>query len=487
MEIENKTILITYPNRLGKNLSELEKLLNGPLNQAFGGVHILPFYHSSGDAGFAPSDYEIDEQFGTWQDIEAIAQKKNLLADFMVNHLSPDSKEFQDYLQQHQNSAYRKLFLNWDKFWPEDRPTATDVDLIYKRKDRAPYQEITFADGKTEKIWNTFGEKQLDLDVSQPITKEFIREQITRLIKHGVKIVRLDAFAYAIKKLNTSDFFIEPEIWQLLEEISQMAESAGAAVLPEIHEHYSYNQKLTQKGYFSYDFVLPIVVLHALYSHQADELAAWLNQASMRQFTTLDTHDGIGVVDGKGILSDQQLDYTVNRLYEVGANVKRAYSSSEYHNLDIYQLNTTFYSAVGNSNSAYLLARAIQIFAPGIPQVYYVGLLAGSNDVNLVEKTKEGRDINRHYYSLTEAEQALTQPVVQQLLKLLQYRNKSSAFDLKGTIKTQIKEKHQLEVVRTDQSGQVKATLKANLLDYHFSISETDGDLTKHILAVGED
>jgi hypothetical protein len=33
----------------------------------------------------------------------------------------------------------------------------------------------------------------------------------------------------------------------------------------------------------------------------------------------------------------------------------------------------------------------------------------------------------------------------------------------------------------------VKATLKANLLDYHFSISETDGDLTKHILAVGED
>ena len=62
---------------------------------------------------------------------------------------------------------HKDLFLNWDKFWPENRPTQADVDLIYKRKDRAPKQAITFADGTTEHLWNTFGEEQIDLDVTK--------------------------------------------------------------------------------------------------------------------------------------------------------------------------------------------------------------------------------------------------------------------------------------------------------------------------------
>lgn len=93
----------------------------------------------------------------------------------------------------------------------------------------------------------------------------------------------------------------------------------------------------------------------------------------MKQFTTLDTHDGIGVVDVKDILSDEEIDYTSNELYKVGANVKRKYSSAEYNNLDIYQINSTYYSALGDDDKKYFLARLIQAFAPGIPQVYYVG------------------------------------------------------------------------------------------------------------------
>ncbi|MCP0886665.1 sucrose phosphorylase [Ligilactobacillus sp. WILCCON 0076] len=486
MKIKNKAILIAYPNRLGSNLADLENILNGPLKNAFGGVHILPFYHSSGDAGFAPIDYEVDEAFGSWNDIEKIAAQKDVMVDFMVNHLSPDSSEFQDYVKYHQDSKFKDMFLNWSKFWPKNRPTQADIDLIYKRKDRAPYQEIMFADGKTEKIWNTFGEKQLDLDVTQKTAQDFIHHQVSNLIQHGAKIVRLDAFAYAIKKLDTSDFFVEPEVWQLLEDIANTANKADALVLPEIHEHYSYNKKIVEKGYFSYDFVLPIVVLHALYSHQGDALVSWLNQASMHQFTTLDTHDGIGVVDGKGILSDEQLDYTVNRLYEVGANVKRAYSSSAYHNLDIYQLNTTFYSAVGNSDAAYLLARAIQIFAPGIPQIYYVGLLAGKNDIDLVEETKEGRDINRHFYDQAEINSALQKPVVAQLLKLLEYRNTSAAFELTGKVTAKLLDDGILEIVRSNEAGCVKAILHASLNNYHFSINEITNETSQNILVVGE-
>jgi len=75
------------------------------------------------------------------------------------------------------------------------------------------------------------------------------------------------------------------------------------------------------------------------------------------------------------------------------------------------------------------LARAIQFFAPGVPQVYYVGLLAGENDMALLAKSGVGRDINRHYYTPAEIDQALRRPVVQSLFELIRFRNRHSAFD----------------------------------------------------------
>ena len=75
-------------------------------------------------------------------------------------------------------------------------------------------------------------------------------------------------------------------------------------------------------------------------------------------------------------------------------------------------MNCAYYSALGNCDKSYLLARAIQFFTPGIPLVYYVGLLAGANDIERVERTKVGRDINRHPYSLEEATEQMERPVV---------------------------------------------------------------------------
>ena len=171
--------------------------------------------------------------------------------------------------------------------------------------------------------------------------------------------------------------------------------------------------KLADKDFWIYDFALPVLTLHALYNHTGIYLKQWLEQCPMKQFTTLDTHDGIGIVDVKDLLPDEEIEMVKEQLYQKGANVKKKYSSEAYHNLDIYQINTTYYSALGDRDDAYLLARAIQFFAPGIPQVYYVGMLAGSNDIALMEKTKNGRDINRHYYTLEEVAQQQQRPVVQ--------------------------------------------------------------------------
>ena len=475
MTISNKVMLITYPDSLGKNLNELQEVLHEDLKGAVGGIHLLPFFPSTGDRGFAPTDYtNVDPKFGNWSDVEKLSEEYYLMFDFMINHISRQSKYYQDFQQHKDQSKYADLFLSWDKFWPAGRPTKADVDLIYKRKDRAPYQEIEFADGSKEKLWNTFGEEQIDLDVRKKVTQNFIKQTLRKLIDHGADIIRLDAFAYAVKKLDSNDFFVEPEIWDLLAEVRDDISDKGAAILPEIHEHYSMPFKISKHGYFIYDFALPMVTLYSLYSGKTNQLAKWLKMSPMKQFTTLDTHDGIGVVDARDILTPDQIDYTSQELYKVGANVKKKYSSAEYHNLDIYQINTTFYSALGDDDKKYFMARLLQVFAPGIPQVYYVGMLAGKNDIELLEKTKEGRNINRHYYTQDEVAQEVNRPVVASLLKLFTFRNNEAAFDLDGEIEVATPSENEIEITRMNKDKSRRATLHANLKDLTYQVTVND-------------
>lgn len=471
MSIKNETMLITYADSLGKNLKELDENLSKYFKGALGGVHLLPFFPSTGDRGFAPIDYvDVDEAFGSWEDVEKLGEQYYLMFDFMINHISRQSKYYQDYQQNKDQSPYKDLFLSWDKFWPEGRPTKEDVDLIYKRKDRAPKQEIVFADGTCENLWNTFGEEQIDLDVRKDVTKEFIKKTLLSLIEHKASVIRLDAFAYAVKKLDTNDFFVEPEIWELLDYVRDITKAKGCELLPEIHEHYTIQAKITEHDYFVYDFALPMVVLYSLYSGKTNRLVKWLKMSPMKQFTTLDTHDGIGVVDVRDILTQDEVDFSVNELYKIGANVKRKYSSAEYNNLDIYQINSTYYSALGDDDAKYFMSRLLQVFAPGIPQVYYVGLLAGKNDIELLEKTKEGRNINRHYYTSDEIATEVKRPVVAALLNLLRFRNQTPAFDLEGSIDVQAPSEYEITIVRSNKDASDQVSLTANLQTLEYTV-----------------
>ena len=475
MSIKNETMLITYADSLGKNLKELDENLSKYFKGALGGVHLLPFFPSTGDRGFAPIDYvDVDEAFGSWEDVEKLGEQYYLMFDFMINHISRQSKYYQDYQQNKDQSPYKDLFLSWDKFWPEGRPTKEDVDLIYKRKDRAPKQEIVFADGTCENLWNTFGEEQIDLDVRKDVTKEFIKKTLLSLIEHKASVIRLDAFAYAVKKLDTNDFFVEPEIWELLDYVRDITKAKGCELLPEIHEHYTIQAKITEHDYFVYDFALPMVVLYSLYSGKTNRLVKWLKMSPMKQFTTLDTHDGIGVVDVRDILTQDEVDFAVNELYKIGANVKRKYSSAEYNNLDIYQINSTYYSALGDDDAKYFMSRLLQVFAPGIPQVYYVGLLAGKNDIELLEKTKEGRNINRHYYTSDEIATEVKRPVVATLLNLLRFRNQTPAFDLEGSIDVQAPSEYEITIVRSNKDASDQVSLTANLQTLEYTVKHND-------------
>lgn len=435
MSLKNKIQLITYPDSMGANLPELHYVLRKHFFKAVRGIHLLPFYPSSSDRGFAPKTYdEVDPAFGTWDDVEKIGQDFDLIIDFMVNHISRQSVYFQDYVARGPYSEYADMFLSFDKLAPGGNVSDEDLAKVYTRKPRPPFQMLERPSGALEKIWCTFDYEQIDLDYNSPKTREVMRKFLIRLARNRPKMIRLDAIAYTTMKLGTSCFFLEPQIWELLAWFNDYASAFDTEILPEVHEHYSYQFKLAEKGYWCYDFSLPMLVLHCLYMKTTRRLKSWLNKCPRKQITTLDTHDGIGVVDVDELLNPKEIEDTVTELYKQGSNVKETYSGPEYQNLDIYQVNCTYYSALGCNDDAYIVARTIQFFTPGIPQVYYVGLLAGENDIELVERTRLGRNINRHNYTLKEIRQDIKKPVVQRLLKLMEFRNSYPAFNGEFTL-----------------------------------------------------
>jgi sucrose phosphorylase len=465
--VKNGCQLITYPDSLGGDLSGLLTVIDRYLEDVITGVHVLPFYPSSADRGFAPITYEkVEASFGTWKDIEALAARKDLIVDFMVNHISRQSPYFRDFVEKKDASPFRDFFVRYKEFWPVGRPTEEDLAKIYTRKPRPPFLEVDFADGSREKVWCTFDYEQIDLDLSRPATRRFIGEQLRGLCRRGAKVIRLDAVAYTTKRPGTKCFFLEPEIWEYLAFITEELSGYDVELLPEVHEHYTLQLALAEKGYWVYDFALPMLILQALYDGDGKNLKRWLALCPRKQVTTLDTHDGIGVVDVVDLMDPKEIDRTKENLFRRGANVKPIYSSQAYNNLDVYQLNCTYYSALGDDDDAYLLARAVQFFAPGIPQVYYVGLLAGRNDIELLERTKQGRDINRHGYTLDEIEAETGREVVRKLFALMRFRNRSGFFD--GGFRVEDTPDPLLSITRTGAAGE--AVLEADLQSGDFTI-----------------
>lgn len=472
-KLDNKIMLITYSDSMGRDLKDLERIVSKYFSDAVAGIHILPFFPSSGDRGFAPLDYsKVDPTFGEWEDIARLAGKYYLMFDYMINHISARSEYYRDFLAKKDASVYHDLFIRYKDFWENGEPTEEQVEAIYKRKPRAPYVDAQFADGTTEKVWCTFDEDQIDINCKSETAKKFIRENLIGLCRHGAAMIRLDAFAYTTKKAGTSCFFIEPDIWELLKECTEVLKADGVEILPEIHEHYTIQKKIEEQGYYVYDFAIPMLLINALYYGQTKYLKHWLEICPRKQFTTLDTHDGIGIVDVRDLLPEDEINRTKEDIFKYGANVKKIYNTAAYNNLDIYQVNCTYYSALGDDDKAYLLARAVQFFAPGIPQVYYVGLLAGRNDLTLLEETKVGRNINRHYFTEEEIQEEVQRPVVKSLIQLMEFRNSYPAFD--DSFEMKECEDGKLIIIRTSHG--YTAELEADFLKKEFSIFTTTHD-----------
>ena len=438
MTVKNKVQLITYPDSLGGDLKKLGQVLDQYFPNTFeGGIHILPPFPSSGDRGFAPLTYmEIEPKFGSWEDIRKIGEKYPVLLDLILNHISSKSSYFQDYLYYGGNSAYADLFIPIEKYWPNRNPPKEEIEKIFLRR-QTPFSDYTIQEtGEIKTLWTTFGKttpsEQVDIDVESKVARELITECLSNFNKNNVKIVRLDAVGYVIKKIGTSCFFVEPEIYHFLDWLKGIADSFDIELLPELHADFSTLIKLSEKGYWIYDFILPYMVLDGLLYKNSKKLKKYLAVRPRRQFTMLDCHDGIPVKpDLNGLLEIESAKNLVQICLQRGGNLSRIFSPNfkDLGGFDVHQIRGTYYSMLGCDNNAYLAARALQFFVPGIPQIYYVGLLAGENDKVIAAGSRDGREINRHNYSIREIDQEVQRPIVRNLIKLIRFRNSHPAFN----------------------------------------------------------
>lgn len=435
--MKNQVQLITYVDRLGcKGLQDLKDLFQNQLKGLFGGVHILPFYYpiDGEDAGFDPINHQqVDPRLGNWNDLKALSEEVEIMADLIVNHVSAQSAAFQDYLKNGAASEHASLFLSFDRVFPNGAKES-DILAIYRPRPNLPFTNFKLSDGTNKLIWTTFTSNQIDIDVKSGAGQRYLEGILDIFQQGGIKMIRLDAAGYAIKKQGTSCFMIE-ETFEFIGELSQKAKARGIEVLVEIHSYYQTQIEIAKRVDYVYDFALPVLVLDTLFNKNTHSLKKWLAISPRNAITVLDTHDGIGIVDvgsenGKpGLIEDAILDNIVEKMHSNSQGESLKATGTAASNLDLYQVNCTYFAALGKDENAYLMARAIQFFVPGIPQVYYVGLFAGENDMELLAKTKVGRDINRHYYTKQEVKDHLERPLIQALKNLMLLRNNHPAFN----------------------------------------------------------
>ena len=272
---------------------------------------------------------------------------------------------------------------------------------------------------------------QMDLNIRSPLVWQFYDDTLKTLAGYGARIVRLDAFAYAPKAVGEKNFLNEPGTWDLLAKVDELAKKYDLDLLPEIHASYGEKiyEKIARKGYMTYDFFLPGLLIDAFEHKNADYLRRWAGEiqaGGLRVVNMLGCHDGIPLLDLKGLMPDERIQGLIDAVVARGGYVKDLHGAKNMY----YQVNATYYSALGEDDAKMALARAIQMFMPGKPQVWYLDLFCGKNDHEAVRRAGPGghKEINRTNIPPEAIDGLLQNPCVLEQLDLLRLRGTHPAF-----------------------------------------------------------
>ena len=307
------------------------------------------------------------------------------------------------------------------------------------------------------------------------------------LASGGVKVVRLDAVGYAVKTPG-SDSFMTAETLEFVKEFTKLIQSYDMRVLVEVHAHYTQQLQIAPLVDLIYDFQTAPLLLHSFFTGTVDRLDDWFKIRPNNCLNVLDTHDGYGVIDGgpingkPGLITQDEMA-NIFAVAEKNTNGHSAIASvvPQWFTLP-HQINATLPNIVAN-DTAYVTMRAVQFFLPGEPQVYYVGLFNGMDDVELFNKTGQGRDTNRHHYTPAEIATALEQPVTQAIIALARLR-KLPVFE--GQFSWTVLSSDSIRLQWVKGAEQISLEFKTTVDAPEFVIEVTDASGTKKYSGVNE-
>lgn len=334
-------VFITYPDAfIQEGELPLQTLARMNLSR-FGAVHVLPFFPSSSDRGFAVTDFSrVDERLGGWDDLPS-----PLMMDLVFNHTSRSHP----WVAQHPEYYYRvESPPETSVFRPRSTPLFTRVGEEY--------------------FWSTFGPDQLDLNMYN----ESLRQELLSLVRlyenHGASVFRLDAVAYWFNDYKDISTHYTHNFVKLL-----MNRFSDARFIAEVN--LSQEEIDVFRSYVRvYNFSLAPLVLWALLFGELRPLCNHLNSSYHNYFNFLASHDGIGLSAASSVVDTGRL---VDHVRDQG------WSASEY------ELNVNFLDAVG-SVQRFLLAHSLLLCLKGVPGIYFHSYF-GSRGA----QSQVGRDVNR--------------------------------------------------------------------------------------------
>jgi len=408
---EADMVLITYGDMVkgpGETpLSALHEFVNSYDNGAVNTLHILPFFPYSSDRGFAVVDFKlVDPTLGTWADIRRKKRRYDLMFDAVLNHVSSRSEMFREFLNG--NPRYQGFFIAYDS---PDELTAEQRGKIFRPRTSdilTRFDTIT----KPQWVWTTFSEDQIDLNFRNPEVLLQVLDSVLFYIRQGADILRLDAVTYIWAEPGTESVHL-PETHEVVKLLRDVVDSVGlgVALLTETNVPHEKNISYFGDGYdeahMVYNFALPPLVLHTFYREEASTLSQWAGEVHPSSelttfFNILDTHDGIGLMGAKEILSREDIAFIIETASDRGAYI--SYKMTENRTEEPYEINTTWWSAINGDNNQeemtrqvkrYVASRSIALVIQGVPAIYVHGALGTINDHQRVEETGVKRDVNR--------------------------------------------------------------------------------------------
>ena len=445
---QSDIFMITYADSLNSpdlsSLQSLKHFCDSYLKDTISSIHILPFYPYSSDDGFSVIDYySVNQSYGDWEDIQAIAQDYTIMADLVINHCSARSGWFENFKQRkHPGKDY------FFEASPED-----DLSHVVRPRTSPLLREVETAEGKRY-VWCTFSFDQVDFDFTNPeLLLEFV--SILRFyMEKGISVFRLDAVAFLWKKLGTSCVNLK-ETHEVIQLLRLLIEHKNSTAIVITETNVPNRENLTYFGnaneaHAIYNFALPPLLINTLITGNSLYLKNWLMSLPPAQngtayFNFIASHDGIGLRPVEGILSENETGQLINTMVNFGGRV--SWRALENGQNKAYEINISLYDALsgtirgqdGLQLQRFICAHAIMLAIEGIPAIYIHSLVATLNDQERVEITSQNRSINRRKWNYPELQEKLENQkshhclVFNQLKELITIRKQQADFHPNAT------------------------------------------------------